>query len=81
MPKLRRLSGAEVIRILVRRGFTVESRRGSHVKLRRVLENGSRQTLTIPDHHELERGTLAAIYRQALRYVAESEIRGEFYAD
>lgn len=81
MPKLRRLSGVEVIRILLRQGFAIESRRGSHVKLRRVLENGSRQTLTIPDHHELERGTRAAIYRQALRYVAESEIRREFYAD
>jgi predicted RNA binding protein YcfA (HicA-like mRNA interferase family) len=81
MPKLRRLSGADVIRIPRRHGFAIESRRGSHVKLRRVLEDGSRQTLTIPDHHELERGTLAAIYLQALRYVAESEIRTDFYSD
>jgi predicted RNA binding protein YcfA (HicA-like mRNA interferase family) len=34
MPRLRRLSGAEVISILNRFGFTVHSQRGSHAKLR-----------------------------------------------
>ncbi|MDP2675430.1 MAG: type II toxin-antitoxin system HicA family toxin [Dehalococcoidia bacterium] len=35
-PKLRRLSGKEVIAILKRSGFDVHSQRGSHVKLRRT---------------------------------------------
>ncbi len=34
MPKLRRLSGDDVIRILERFGFTVQTQRGSHVKMR-----------------------------------------------
>lgn len=38
MPKLRRLSGAEVIKILAHFGFAVASQRGSHVKLQRVTE-------------------------------------------
>src|SRR3990172_7951788 len=41
MPKLRRLSGAEIIAILGRFGFTVHSQRGSHVKLRRVSPDPS----------------------------------------
>ncbi|MEK7445645.1 MAG: type II toxin-antitoxin system HicA family toxin [candidate division NC10 bacterium] len=41
MPKLRRLSGAEIIAILGGFGFTVHSQRGSHVKLRRVSPDGA----------------------------------------
>ena len=61
MPKLRRLSGAELIRILGRFGFEVYSQRGSHAKLRRVKVSGEVQTLTVPTHGELDTGTLRAI--------------------
>jgi len=37
MPKLKNLSGKEVIKILLSFGFEVASQKGSHVKLRRVL--------------------------------------------
>ncbi len=57
------------------------AQRGSHVKLRRVQPGGVQQTLTIPNHKELDRGTLAAIYRQALRYVPEKELRPQFYGE
>lgn len=80
MPKLRRLSGNEVVRIFASFGFEPVAQRGSHVKLRRVLADGSRQTLTIPAHAELDMGTLKAIYRQALRYIPEVELRPHFYA-
>ena len=80
MPKLKVLSGAEVVRILAIFGVRVASQRGSHIKLRRV-EAGSSQTLTIPNHKELDRGTLGAIYRQATRYVSESELRPHFYVE
>lgn len=46
-PKLKRLSGREVIAILGRFGFEVLSQKGSHVKLRR-LSHGAKETLTIP---------------------------------
>ncbi len=79
MPKLRVLSGREVVKILSRFGFKVISQRGSHVKLRRILSDGTKQTLTIPLHEELDRGTLRSIYRQALRYIPETDLKPHFY--
>jgi predicted RNA binding protein YcfA (HicA-like mRNA interferase family) len=61
MPRLRALSGGDLIRIFARFGFGEISQRGSHVKLRRVLANGVRENLTVPLHGELDRGTLQAI--------------------
>jgi len=79
MPKLKSLSGDEVINILSHVGFKVISQRGSHVKLRRILEEGTKQTLTIPRHRELDKGTLRAIFRQALRYIPEEKLKPYFY--
>ena len=81
MPRLKRLSGKEVVRIFHRLGFVAEDQRGSHIKLRRLAPDGSRQTLTIPDHAEIDTGTLRAIYRQALRYVPKGELHPHFYAE
>ena len=61
--------------------FLIASQRGSHVKLRRILSDGTRQTLTIPNHRELDTGTLKAIYRQALRYLTDEDLRRHFYGD
>jgi len=79
MPKLKTLSGGEVVKIFSRFGFEVLSQRGSHVKLRRVISDGTKQTLTIPLHEELDKGTLRAIFRQALRYIPEDELKPYFY--
>ena len=79
MPKLKLLSGKEVIKIFSKFGFEIISQRGSHVKLRRILKDGTKQTLTIPIHDELDKGTLKAIFRQALRYIPEEELRPYFY--
>jgi predicted RNA binding protein YcfA (HicA-like mRNA interferase family) len=57
------------------------SQRGSHIKLRRVISDGTRQTLTIPNHRELDRGTLIGIYRQALRYIPAEDLAPHFYTD
>jgi predicted RNA binding protein YcfA (HicA-like mRNA interferase family) len=78
MPKLKRLSGAEVIAILEQFGFQSHSQRGSHVKLRRVGKTG-KETLTIPNHRQLDTGTCRAIYKQACRYIPESELFPYFY--
>jgi predicted RNA binding protein YcfA (HicA-like mRNA interferase family) len=80
-PRLKRLSGPEVISIFHVFGFETHSQRGSHVKLRRVTATGERQTLTIPIHAELDAGTLRAIIRQATRYIPETELRPHFYSD
>jgi predicted RNA binding protein YcfA (HicA-like mRNA interferase family) len=79
MPKLRVLSGREVLKILHEFGFQEFAQRGSHIKVRRVLEGGQRQTLTVPNHNEIDRGTLQAIYRQACRFIPESELRAGFF--
>jgi predicted RNA binding protein YcfA (HicA-like mRNA interferase family) len=81
VPRLRRLSGDEVVTILARFGFRVRSQRGSHVKLRRVTSGGIAETLTVPRHRELDVGTLQAIFRQASRFIPEEQLRGEFYSD
>ncbi|MEW5746179.1 MAG: type II toxin-antitoxin system HicA family toxin [Nitrospirota bacterium] len=81
MPKLKVLSGQDVIGILALFGFTIVGQKGSHVKLVRILADGSRQILTIPNHPDLDKGTLKAIYRQAARYVSESELRPHFYSE
>ena len=61
MPKLRILSGREVLKILHEFGFRDFAQRGSHIKLRRVQEGGRTQTLTVPNHDEIDRGTLHAM--------------------
>lgn len=60
-------------------GFSIAAQKGSHVKLVRILSGSARQTLTIPNHSELDRGTIKAIYRQALIYIPESELKPHFY--
>ncbi|MGA2589392.1 MAG: hypothetical protein ABSH32_05730 [Bryobacteraceae bacterium] len=49
--------------------------------MRRTSPTGTRQTLTIVLHDEIDKGTLRAIYCQALRYIAEPDLRNHFYTD
>ena len=80
MPKLKRLSGREVISILQKFGFVVASQKGSHVKLARTPPTGDRQILTVPNHPELDTGTCRAILRQASRYVPLTDLHPYFYS-
>jgi predicted RNA binding protein YcfA (HicA-like mRNA interferase family) len=80
-PKLKRLSGQDVVDILKIFGFEPFTQRGSHIKLRRVSLETEKQTLTVPLHHELDIGTLKAIIRQASRYIPETELKRYFYSD
>ena len=78
MPRLKVLSGEDVIKILESFNFVVVSQKGSHVKLRRFIKKIN-QTLTIPNHKELDKGTLKAIFNQASKYISESELISYFY--
>jgi len=49
------------------------------MKLRRTGVAGDRQTLTVPDHSEIEKGTLRAILRQSTKYIPDEELRPYFY--
>lgn len=81
MPKLKILSGSEVVKILGKFGFNIQSQRGSHLKLVRLTESGEKQTLIIPNHPEIDKGTLKAIYRQATKYVAETDLSPHFFSN
>jgi predicted RNA binding protein YcfA (HicA-like mRNA interferase family) len=61
MPELPIISGDQCIAALGRLGYVVARTRGSHVRLRCK----GRKPLTVPRHHELDRGTLRAILRTA----------------
>ena len=80
MPKLKHLSGKEVIAIFEQFGFIVISQKGSHVKLRRIVSSGKKETLTVPVHKELDTGTLRAILRQASRYISDNILVEHFYS-
>ena len=68
MPKLKILSAKEAQRIFEPFGFLIAKQRGSHMKFERLVGE-VKQTLTIPNHKEIDRGTLGAIFRQAIRFV------------
>ena len=79
MPKLKALSGEDLIEIFGNFGFVVVGQRGSHVKLKKSAKDVA-QTLTIPLYKELDRGTLRVIYRQAQRFISQEQLRGYFYS-
>jgi len=60
--RLPRISGRDCIAALARAGFTVRRQESSHIVLRRTDPFAQ---LVVPDHKELDRGTLRAILRQA----------------
>jgi len=62
MSKLPVVSGADCIKALEKVGFVVHRQRGSHITM--VRRTPPAQT-TIPNHKELDRGTLRAVIRQA----------------
>lgn len=62
MSKLPKISGRECVTALQRAGFYVKRQQGSHIILRRDEPYGQ---LVVPNHPEIDRGTLRAIIRQA----------------
>ena len=73
MPKLRRISGNDLLKFLFKKGFVLLRQKSSHVRL--AFESGDKkQFLTIPLHSELDRGTLKSI----MRTIEKSFKRGHF---
>jgi len=62
MSKLPRVSGRECAKALIKAGFYLKRQEGSHMILRRDVPFAQ---VVVPDHPELDRGTLRAIIRQA----------------
>jgi len=62
MPRLPLVSGREAVRALAKLGWYQVRQKGSHIILHK---EGSKVTLSVPDHKELDRGTLHKIIRLA----------------
>ncbi|MGB9885379.1 MAG: type II toxin-antitoxin system HicA family toxin [Moorellales bacterium] len=62
MSRLPSISGRECVKALYRAGFYLRWQEGSHMILRRDVPFAQ---VVVPDHRELDRGTLRAIIRQA----------------
>lgn len=80
MPKLKILTAKQLLAIFAQFGFSVASQRGSHIKLTRTMA-GHKQTLTLPNHDELDPGTCKAIMRQAGRYISIDQLYPHFYSE
>lgn len=64
MPKLPRLSGSQLIRLLELFGFVQVRQKGSHIILKKQTSEGQIGTV-VPYHKELADGTLRGILKQS----------------
>ena len=64
MPKLKPVSGLNIIKALGKAGFQVVGRKGSHVRLKRKTSTAV-YVVIVPLHPEIKKGTLKSILRQA----------------
>jgi len=62
--KLPRLSGREIIELLSKKGFGIARQKGSHVILTKETDEG-KKAVVVPNHKEVDKGTLLEIIRQA----------------
>lgn len=65
MPKLKKISGKECVKILCNKfGFSVIRQKGSHIILRKETPEGAVGTV-VPNHQELKIGTLKGVLELA----------------
>lgn len=74
MPKLPRMSGSEVIKVLEKIGFYQARQRGSHVVMKKITPEGA-VGCVVPLHREIATGTLYSILKQAHLTIEEFESR------
>ncbi len=76
MPKQYKLpvvSGEKLVSVLERFGYKKIHQRGSHIKMRKFYED-SKHTITVPNHKEIDKGTLSAIINRLAPYLNITEI-------
>ena len=62
--KLPKVSCLEVIKALYKHGFSVARQKGSHIILVKEAD-GKKRAVVVPNHREIDKGTLLEIIRQA----------------
>ncbi len=80
MPKLKRVSGNDIVSALLKLGFSITRQKGSHQRLSRFTIEKS-QHVTVPNHKELDRGTEKSIIRRLEEYLSKEEIAAIFYTE
>ena len=68
MTRLPVISGQACVKALERAGFVFRRQKSSHIRLYR---ESTQTQITVPDHRELDTGTLRSIIREAGLSVAE----------
>lgn len=72
MGKYRRLSGKQIVKALERIGFVQARQRGSHVVMKKDLQEGA-VGCVVPMHKEVATGTLHTLLKQANVSIDEFE--------
>lgn len=80
MPKQKRLSGKEVVNFCEQNNFIVSRQKGSHINLVRIV-SGIKQVVTVPNHKEIDRGTLHNIFKKLSSFIPEEELKKFFYTN
>ena len=80
MPKLKQLSGKEVVKIFESHGFEIKRTVGSHVRLT-LVQNGISHHITIPAHKTLKRGTLHSIIKDFELCFGKEEAKLLFFSE
>ncbi len=78
MHKMKVLSGQEIVRFFERHGFVIVSQKGSHIRMKRKTVLGD-QSVMVPNHQTLKKGTQKSLVTLAIRYSLEQEARDFFY--
>lgn len=67
------ISGDDIVKVLVSLGYEKVKQRGSHIKMRKIYSEG-KHTIIIPNHKEIDRGTLRSIVRKMSKYISEERL-------
>jgi predicted RNA binding protein YcfA (HicA-like mRNA interferase family) len=78
MPKLKQLSGKEVVKIFEAHGFEITRTVGSHVRLT-LFKDDSSFHITIPLHDALKKGTLHGVIKDFELCFGKEETKKFFY--
>jgi predicted RNA binding protein YcfA (HicA-like mRNA interferase family) len=78
MPKQKQLSAKEVISFCESHNFSISRQKGSHINLVRVAF-GVKQVVTVPNHKEIDRGTLHNIFKKLSVFIPEDVLKEFFY--
>ena len=59
------VSGGKIIKALSKAGFEIVGRRGSHIRMRKIIDKDKAVVITVPNHRELALGTFNDIIKQS----------------